>query len=157
MLCFISCNGQSKEEFFLTKHGFKDFSQFKNVSVFIRGVDNEANPIIFVDAPFLVRDTSRVGCYIVILDKNNNQIKRTKWTLTEKSVNADTVKLQQLAQTFMQYEIPRLNVDEYGNVFVYLKDVETLGLVRTTNGLELLKHNNKVKLINIKDNWYKPI
>jgi hypothetical protein len=69
VLSFNSCIGQSKEKAFLAKYEFEDFSQFKNVSVFIRGIDSERNPIIFVDAPHLVRDTSKVGCYVAILDK----------------------------------------------------------------------------------------
>jgi hypothetical protein len=155
MLCFYSCIGQSKEKTFLAKYEFEDFSQFKNVSVFIRGGDSERNPIIFVDAPHLVRDTSKVGCYVVTLDKKNYQVIKAKW-MTESIVNADTLKLQQLAQTFMQYKIPRLNVDEQGNVFVYLKDVETLALARFANENELQKRNKEVKWINIKHNWYKP-
>ena len=151
---FLSCIGQSKEKSF-SQYEFEDFSQFKNVSVFIRGGDSERNPIIFVDAPHLVRDTSKVGCYVVTLDKKNYQVIKAKW-MTESIVNADTLKLQQLAQTFMQYKIPRLNVDEQGNVFVYLKDVETLALARFANENELQKRNKEVKWINIKHNWYKP-
>ncbi|WP_019969200.1 hypothetical protein [Segatella maculosa] len=156
ILCFNSCIEQSKEKAFLAKYEFEDFSQFNNVSVFIRGGDSERNPIIFVDAPHLVRDTSKVGCYVVILDKTNYRIINAKWTLIEDSVNADTVKLQKLAQVFMKYEIPRLDVDKDGNIFVYLKDVETLALVRFANENELQKRNKEVKWINIKHNWYKP-
>ncbi len=155
MLCFNSCIGQSKEKAFLTKYEFEDFSQFKNVSVFIRGGDSERNPIIFVNAPRLVRDTSNVGCYVVILDKKNYQVIKAGW-MVEYDVKADTVKLQQLAQTFMQYKIPRLRVDGQENVFVYLKDVETLALVRFANENELQKRNKEIKWINIKHNWYKP-
>lgn len=150
------CWAYSYKKAFLAKYEFEDFSQFKNVSVFIRGGDSERNPIVFVDAPHLVRDTSGVGCYVVILDKKNYRIINAKWTLTKDSVNADTVKLQYLAQTFMQYKIPRLQVDEQGNVFVYLKDVETLALVRFANENELQKRSKEAKWINIKNNWYKP-
>ena len=104
----------------------------------------------------MVRDTSKVGCYVVILDKTSYRIINAKWTLIEDSVNADTVKLQKLAQVFMKYEIPRLDVDKDGNIFVYLKDVETLALVRFANENELQKRNKEVKWINIKHNWYKP-
>lgn len=156
MLCVNSCIGPSYEKAFLSKYEFENFSQFKNASVFIRGGDGEGNPIIVIDAQHLVRDTSKVGCYVVILDKKSDRIIRSKWTLTEDKVNADTIKLQQLAQTFMQYKIPRLEVDEQGNVFVYLKDVETVALVRFANENELKKRSKEVKWINIKGNWYKP-
>lgn len=58
MLCFNSCIEQSAEKAFLAKYEFEDFSQFKNVSIFIRGVDSERNPIIFINAPHLISDTS---------------------------------------------------------------------------------------------------
>ena len=156
MLCFNSCIGPSYEKAFLSKYEFEDFSQFENASVFIRGGDGEGNPIIFINAPHFIRDTSKVGGYVVILDKKNAQVIGAKWSLTKSYVNADTVKLQQLAQTFMRYKIPRLNVDEQGNVFVYLKDVETLALVRFANENELQKHSKEGNWINIKQNWYKP-
>ena len=153
MLCFNSCIGP--EKVFVAKYEFEDFSQFKNVCVFVRDVDGERNPIIFVDAPHLVRDTSKEGCYGVTLNKKNYQVIKAGWAV-EYDVKADTLKLQHLAQTFMQYKIPRLQVDEQGNVFVYLKDVETLALVRFANENELQKRNKEIKWINIKHNWYKP-
>ncbi|GHU86466.1 hypothetical protein FACS1894153_3580 [Bacteroidia bacterium] len=144
-----SCTGTSYERTFLAKYEFEDFSQFNNVSIFYRGQN-----VIFIDAPNLVYDTERVGVCVIILDKNN-QIIETKWTLTENNVNADTVKLQQLAQIFMKYEIPRLNVDKQGNVFVYLKDFETLALARFVNESELQKRSKETKWVNVTSNWYK--
>ena len=61
-----------------------------------------------------------------------------------------------MAQTFIQYRIPRLEADAQGNVFVYLKDIETLAFVRFANENELKKRSKEVKWINIKSNWYKP-
>ena len=155
MFLFNSCIGQSKEKAFIAKYEFEDFSQFNNVHIFIRGGDRERNPIIMINAPHLVNDTSRIGLYVVTLDKKNYQVIEAKWTLTEYAVNADTVKLQQLAQAFMNYKIPRLDVDEQGNVFVYLADVETLAMVRFANENELQKRSKETKWKNIKSNWYK--
>lgn len=56
----------------------------------------------------------------------------------------------------MRYRIPRLDVDTTGNVFVYVKDIETLALVGFANENELQKRNKETKWINIKSNWYKP-
>lgn len=153
MLCFTSCNEQTRVKAFLAKYEFEDFSQFNNVSVFIRGVDSENNPIVMIDAPHWIYDTSRVGLYVVILDKKSNQIIKTKWTLTENIVDADSVKLQQLIQTFIKYRIPRLNVDTAGNVFVYLKDCETLTLARFVGDNEFTKYNIEAWK-KIKNNWY---
>jgi hypothetical protein len=149
------CLAYFDKKAFLAKYEFEDFSQFKNVSLFIRGGDSERNPIIVVDAPHLVRDTLKVGCYVVTLDKRTYQVKEAKWMI-EYDVEADTLKLQQLAQTFMRYRIPRLDVDTVGNVFVYVKDVATLALVRFANENELQKRSKETQWINIKSNWYKP-
>jgi hypothetical protein len=135
---------------FISKYEFEDFSQFNGVCCYIRGVDENKNPIIFANP-----ECGNITPYIIVLDKKNYQVIRTRWEITADRVITDTIKLQQLAQAFMKYEIPRLDVDEQGNVFVYLKDFETLGLSRFVNESELLKNPNK-KWKNIKSNWYKP-
>jgi len=154
MLIFNSC-AVHNERAFLAKYEFEDFSQFKGVNIFKRGTDKHNNPLLVMDAQHFINGTSKVGCYVVILDKKNYQVIETKWTLIENYVNADTIKLQKLAQTFMKYEIPRLNVDIQGNVFVYLADIETLALVQFINESELLKRSKETKWVNIKNNWYK--
>ena len=141
MLCFNSCIGPSYEKTFLSKYEFEDFSQFNEINIFKRGGD-ENNQCIAIDVPFFVNGTLRTGCCTVTLDKKTYQVIGTKWP-TESYIYADSVKLQQLAQTFMQYNIPRLEVDEQGNVFVYLKDVETLALVRFANEKELQKRSKE--------------
>lgn len=155
MLCFNSCIEQSAEKVFLAKYEFEDFSQFKNVSIFIRGVDRERNPIIFVNAPHLISDTSDIGCYVVNLNKISHQIIEAHW-MTEPHVETDTLKLRQLALTFIKYRVPRLKVDTMENVFVYMRDVETLALVRFVNKKELQKQDKKIKWVEIGHNWYKP-
>jgi len=149
MLLLGSCTGYSHEKTFLSKYEFEDFSQFNGVNIFYRGQN-----VIIIDAPHLVNDTAKVGYYVIVFDKKNSQIIETKWTLTENNVNADTVKLQQLAQAFMKYEIPRLNVDEDGNIFAYLKDIERFTLARFLNKSEMSKYTYK-NWISIKSNWYK--
>jgi hypothetical protein len=151
---YNECAGYFHKKAFLNKYEFEDFSQFNGVSVFIRGGDSEKR-VIMIDAPDLVNDTTKVGLYIVAFEKKNYQIIETKWTLTENNVNADTLKLQQLAQAFMKYEIPRLDVDKDGNVFIYLADVETLAFARFVDNSEFFKNYQKVRK-NIKGNWYKP-
>ena len=155
MILLNSCFGQSKENAFITIYELEDFSQFKGVNIFKRGGDKN-DQILVMDASYFVNDTSKIGCYVITLDRKNYQVIKAKWTLTEYYVDADTIKLQQLAQAFMKYEIPRLDVDEQGNVFIYLKDVETLALVRFANKSELLKRSKETKWIKVKDNWYKP-
>lgn len=155
MLLCNSCIGQSKEKAFIAKYEIEDFSQFKGVDMALRGVDKQGNLCVFGYAPHLVNDSAKVGYYIVILDGESYQAIETKLVRTEYYADADIVKLQQLAQTFMQYKIPRLKVDEQENVFVYLKDFETLALVRFADENELQKRSIEVKWINIKYNWYK--
>jgi hypothetical protein len=146
---YSECAGYFIKKAFLNKYEFEDFSQFNGASVFYRGQN-----VIFIDAPDLVYDTAKVELYVVVLDKKN-QIIETKW-MTEDNVNADTLKLQQLAQAFIKYEIPRLNVDKQGNIFVYLKDIETLAFARFVNESKFLKYPYSEEWINIKSNWYKP-
>lgn len=154
MLIFGSCCGQTKEKAFLAQYEFEDFFQYKDVDVFKRGGDKNQQ-ILAMFLSYIVNGNSKTGCYLVTLDKKNYQVIKAKWT-AEYYVEADTVKLQQLAQTFMKYKIPRLNVDAAGNVFIYLKDVETLALVRFANEDELLKRNKETKWIKVENNWYKP-
>jgi len=155
MFLFNSC-ATNYEKAFLAKYEFEDFSQFKEVDMSFRGADKQKNLVIYGYAPDLINNTSKVGYYLIRLKNQNYQVVEMKWTLIENNVKADTIKLQHLAQTFIMYRIPRLNVDTAGNVFVYLKDVETLALVRFANENELQKRNKEVKWINIKHNWYKP-
>lgn len=61
MLCLNSCIEQSAEKAFLAKYEFEDFSQFKNVSIFIRSVDSERNPIIFITAHILLATLQTLG------------------------------------------------------------------------------------------------
>lgn len=150
-----SCCGQTKEKAFLTKYEFEDFSQFNNADMMRRGVDRNDNICVFGYAPHLVIDSSEVGGYSMALDRNY-QVVRFGFTQKKHHVVADTLKLQQLAQAFMKYEIPRLNVDEQGNVYVYLKDPGTLALVRFANEEELQKRSKETEWINIKHNWYRP-
>lgn len=154
ILLLTSCLGQSKEKAFIVKNEFENFSQFKGVNVFKRGGDKNQEILAMLVSPF-VNDNLKVGCYLVTFDKIKHQVIKAKWT-TEYTVETDTVKLQQLARIFMKYNIPRLDVDNMGNVFVYLKDVETLSLARFINESELKKRSKETKWIKIKDNWYKP-
>jgi hypothetical protein len=108
-----------------------------------------------IKAPDAVKDTARVGLYVVTLDKKNYHIIETRWTLSEKYVDADTIKLQRLVQAFIRYNIPQLYVDKKGNVFVYLDDPETLAMARFVRQSESLNYP-KEKWTNIKGNWYKP-
>lgn len=152
MFSYKSCFVKYRAKKFVDKYEFEDFSQFKNVSIFIRGFDEEKNPIIMIDAPYWIKDTN-VGLYVVRLNKKNYRIIKTGWTW-KKSKIADTIKLQRLAQAFIKYKIPRLDVDTAENVFVYIGDPETLALTRFADNNELLKHCDMWK--KFKGNWYKP-
>ena len=155
MFLFNSC-ATNYEKAFLAKYEFEDFSQFTGVDMIFRGTNKENNLVIYGYAPDLINNTSKAEFYLIVLNNQNHQVVEMDWKLLKNKVKADTIKLQHLAQTFIQYKIPRLKVDEQENVFVYLKDVETLALVRFANENELQKRNKEIKWINIKHNWYKP-
>jgi hypothetical protein len=152
---FNSCSA-NYEKAFISKYNLEEFSQFNGVDMSFRGADKQKNLVIYGYAPDFINNTSKVGYYLIRLKEQNYQVVEMKWTLIENNDKADTIKLQHLAQTFIMYRIPRLNVDTAGNVFVYLKDVEKLALVRFANENELQKRSREVKWINIKHNWYKP-
>ena len=160
MSLFHSC-AVNYEKAFISKYNLVDFSQFNGVDMSFRGTDKQENLVIYGYAPDFINDTSKVGYYVMRLKKQDYQVVDMKWTLIENKIKADTIKLQHLAKTFIQYKIPRtqytiprLKVDEQGNVFVYLKDVETLALVRFIDEKEMLKDPRE--WVNIKDNWFKP-
>ena len=154
MSLFNGC-ASKYEKAFISKYNLEDFSQFNGVDMSFRGADKQNNLVIYGYAPDLINNTSKVGYYLIRLKKPDYQVVEMEWTLIENNVKADTIKLQHLAQTFIMYRIPRLNVDTAGNVFVYLKDVETLALVRFTDENELQKRSKEAKWININHNWYK--
>ncbi len=149
------CRDYFHEKEFLASYELEDFSQFKGVDMILRGADKQGNFLVFGFASNLVKDTSIVLSYAIILNRENCQIVKIELAQKSDHLNADTLKLQGLAQKFMQYEIPRLDVDTAGNVFVYLKDFETLALVRFVNDSELQKHSKETKWSNIRGNWYK--
>lgn len=152
---FNSCIDQSEEKVFLDKFESESFSQFNGVDMILRGVDKYGNLIIFGFASQLIENSSMVISYTVVLDKDNYQVIKTELGQAEYHFNADTAKLQHLAQLFTQYKIPRLNVDTAGNVFVYLKDFETLALVKFMSESELKKWSKETKWTNVKGKWYK--
>lgn len=154
ILLFWCCGGLTEEKAFLAKYEFEDFSQFKGIEVHKRGGD-ENHQMLTMILSELQNDSSNSGFYLVTLDKINFHVKEANWT-NENYVYADTLKLHQLAQTFMNYKIPRLYVDTLENVFIYLKDIETLTLVRFANENEMLKRSKEMKWIKVKENWYKP-
>ena len=153
MFFWWSCCGQTKEKVFLNQFEFEEFLQFKDIDVSKRGGNNYQQTLaLFIS--YSVNNKSKTGCYLVTLDKKNYQVLKTKWT-TEYFVEADTTKLQQLEQEFIKYNIPLLRVDTLGNVFIYLKDAETLAMVKFTNESERLKRSKETKWIKIQGEWYK--
>ena len=154
ILLFCGCAEQSREDEFLAKYEFEDFNQFKGTNIFVRNFDKQGNLIIIGYAPDLKNDSTKTGYFYMKLDAKNHQAIKTTWTLTEDYADADTVKLQQLAQAFIKYDIPRLKVVKNGNVFVY-KNLEKLAFVRFVDDNELLKSSHR-KWSNITGNWYKP-
>lgn len=73
--CFLSCTELSRDKAFLDKYEYADFSQFKNVSVYIRGIDNTGNEIVMINAPNWINDTAKVGLYVVAIEKKQTDNK----------------------------------------------------------------------------------
>lgn len=149
-----SCIDRIKKGLFISKYKNAEFSDFKeDTHVFIRGYSRQ-NPILMISSPSLVYDTTEVGIYFVIMDIKSERIIKTGWTLTDSIVNADTLVLQKMARVFMKYDIPRLDKKE--NVYIYLKDAETLALVKCNNPNEIKERYPEIKWRKIIDKWYEP-
>lgn len=156
MLSFVSCYRNTKEKAFLAQYEFEDFSNFCGTSMIVRGITENKDICIYGHISYLVNNTLKETPYYLIVDKKNYQIKKINFIKNKSSSINDSLILQQLVFTFMEYQVPRLEVDIDGNVFVYLKDVETLGMVKFANKDELLKRSKEMKWVRITENWYKP-
>jgi hypothetical protein len=146
------------EKEFLDKYEHEDFSQFKGVDMYIRGYDNQSLLIICGETSYLKNDSLIFCDYALKMDTQNHKIHIVYWTFLDKEKNADTIKLKNLTEIFIDYKIPRIDVDTAGNVFVYIKDRFTLSFVKFANRNELIKRSKEYRWIKIKnsDNWYKP-
>lgn len=157
LLLYNSCEQHKREKEFLDKYEYEDFSQFKGVYMGIRGYDDSGKIIITGFIDFLKNDSLKFGEYTLKMDTQDYNIPYMYWICADKEVELDTIRLKHLAQTFMKYKIPRLEVDTAGNVFVYIKDFETMAFVRFANENEMLKRSKEYTWKKIKntDNWYK--
>ena len=140
----------------MDKYEYEDFSQFKGVSMYIRGFDDSVKIIITGSIDFLKNDSLKFGYYTLKMDTQDYDIPYMHWICADKEVELDTIKLEHLAKNFMKYKIPRLDVDTAGNVFVYIKE-DALSFVRFANEDELKKRSMESTWTKVKntDNWYK--
>lgn len=142
---------------FLDKYATEDFSEFTNTTIFIRDVDENRNPIIFIDPPAQF-NCDGLGVYVVTLEKDSNIVLSTDWTLgkyNSDAANVDTLQLQNMAQKFMQLKIRRLTVDNDGNVYVFFQNPETLSIVRVVNNSQFQTIYDE-DLDVISGRWYQP-
>lgn len=153
IMLLFNCCVSNYEKIFLAKHELEDFTQFKGVDMAVRGFDRQKNIVIYGYAPNLIKDSTNAGYFIITLNKENHQIIESILTIEEGFDKADLATLHELAQAFLKYQIPRLNVDNHGNAFIYLKDAETLALVQLMDTGEIMKKYNSWN--NIKGNWYR--
>ena len=157
LLLYNSCEQHKREKEFLDKYEYEDFSQFKGVNMEIRSYDDSGKILIPGRIDFLKNDSLKFGYYTLKMDTQDYNIPYMHWICADKEVELDTIRLKHLAQTFMKYKIPGLYVDTAGNVFVYIKDFETMAFVRFANENERLKRSKEYTWKKIKntDNWYK--
>lgn len=153
MIIFNSCLMQHRRNF-IKEYEFEDFSQFSGVDMAIRGKNQQGNIIIYGYAPHLINDSLNAGYFILTLNKENNQIIDTELTVEGEYNNADTSSLHSLAKIFLNYKIPRINVEKNGNVRIYLMDTETLALIRFTD--LTLRTKNLKDWVSVKGNWFRP-
>ena len=137
---------------FASQYEFYDFSEFKGISVILRGVDSADNYIVFGSISTSY-DTPSVP-FDIVLEKKTMQLIRIK-TIYDKCC-IDTFEIQQLAQKFLAFDIRRLDVDLNNNVFVFFDEPETLTMVKFINDEELLERSSEMQWKKIKGKWYSP-
>ena len=148
-LTMSSCfsQGNSNRDF-VSKYQNKNFDNFKNTWIVIRGYNEEGNPIVF-----MAYDSSKDGPYIVTIDSKTNTIKKTSCHLMKDSINIDRNALDQLAMEFLKYHVYLLRVDKAGNVYVSLRTNERPTLIRFSDE-KYITETYKNDWKRIKDNWF---
>lgn len=165
ILCFVlivSCQNTQNEEGFIQKYGHSNFDLFKNTWIYLRGWDNEGNPIVFFHfedddcgAPFIIQ-TDINGLPIGLDDKlrvMHCSPDTTSLLNLVKDNPLDTAKILNLIKEYSKYNIRLLSVDDNGTVKVNVDAISTPDLIRVVDTSYLTEYQRK-NWTNVKDNWY---
>lgn len=135
---------------FVEKYGNENFDAFTNVGIAIRGLDQERNFMLFIGD---LKDAAINGPYIVTIDKQSGEIKKTSCHLMKDTSNLDKPIMNELALRFMKYDINLLRVDSSKNVYINVVNNERPTLIRFADAkYKMGQYSTGWR--KIKDLWY---
>lgn len=112
-----SCTIDRSEEIFLQNFGNENFTSFANHSLFVRGYDEDKDPIVLVyDNSKRIRPCDL--SYGVIINRKTKAIKSINRSHLPDSCGINEKLSKDLAVKFLEYNINYLRVDSAMNVFV---------------------------------------
>lgn len=144
------CFDYYKKISFISQYESDDFSRFRGVSMMLRGTDSADNYVIYGEKE-LYHNVCSIP-FTIVVDQRTLLIVNLDSSQKER---LDSIEFQQLIYSFFKYDIPRIDVDLNDNVYIYIKDFETLAMVRFTNGIEFTHEATEREWKKIKGNWYK--
>lgn len=152
--CFIllSCNKGLSDEKFVSLYGKDNFDDFLNKSVLIRGGDRET---FRISLSMDLKNAFYQAPIAVIVDRKTKTIISFETDLVADSLakEVDLEKVQELINTFLDYEVNSIAVDTSMNVYIRIQQADKPTLIRFSSPEYI---NEKYKnWIKIRDGWYK--
>jgi len=149
MLWACSVNKYREERSFVKNYGNESFSEFRNFSLTLRGVDNSGNKIV------LVYDTLDCGFLRVLVDKNSLDTISTAFIKTKENCMTNMADFDlSVIRKFLNFHINYLRVDSTNNVFVKVQNSEGTPNLMQVNDTTLLSNIDMSNWEIIQDNWY---
>lgn len=152
LLLFTECNRLTqREQVFIEKFEYEDFSKFRGCNLFYRGMDKKEGALIAGFVPTRQEDNDTT-CFINVFIKEKDNYRLVHDSIYK---NVDTVFIYSLIEDFLAFQVYELQVDTTGNVFIALCEDKTT-LFMFVNEEELQKRSKETKWEKIGGNWYKP-
>lgn len=153
ILFFNSCSHEKSEETFIQKFGNENFNSFVNYSLFVRGFDEDRDPIVLVyDNTKKIRPCDM--SYGVIINRKTKSIKSVNRSYLPDSCGINEMVSKELAVKFLKYNINYLRVDSAMNIFVdvvFKEGPPILARFSDANNIPLKYQSWK----HLEGNWYK--
>jgi hypothetical protein len=114
------CNSAARrQQEFLARYAHEDFTQFRGLSVFIRGADQAGNTLLVLADTRLTADCrGETPLTFVTVSTQTRQVQAVRHDFpTTCSPRLSRPQLLQLTAAFLRYRVQNLRVDASGNVF----------------------------------------
>lgn len=158
ILLLTGCRNYVEEKKFLSKHELDDYSDFFEVNMIYRGVTKNNDLCVFGWYKSHIKTESLKDIsYIMTIDSMSYCVNDIEFMRVNSYTKEDSVRLAQLSKKFLSYKIARIEMDENGNLYVYLKNFEKYSLVKFANDIEFKKNRKSNGWKKIADSWYVPL